>query len=62
MSSINVGVVGYSGTNFDKLKGMSLVRKAFDELQNQFGSNITIVSGYINLGIPYQETYACFPS
>ncbi|CAF0713517.1 unnamed protein product [Brachionus calyciflorus] len=57
-STINVGVVGYSATKFDKLKGANLVKKAFDELEKQFGSNIAIVSGYTNIGIPalaYQE-------
>lgn len=61
LEPLYVGVVGYSATRFDKLEGRYLVKKAFDELEKQFGSNeIVIVSGYTDLGIPslaYHEAF-----
>lgn len=48
---VRVGVVGYSDDKFDKEKAKELVKKAFDKIEDEYGNNITIVSGYTALGI-----------
>jgi hypothetical protein len=52
---IAIGVVGYSGQKFDTVEAERLLRIEFDNLIQAFSfepSDIEIVSGYTNLGIP----------
>lgn len=47
-----VGVVGYSDDKFDKKEAKELIEKAFDKVKDEYGDNITVVSGYAAMGIP----------
>lgn len=50
---MNIGFVGYSGAKFDEDEGLSLVFKAFTDLQDKYeGQDIKIVSGATMYGIP----------
>lgn len=49
----NVGVVGYSKSNFDHSKAENLIKKAFDEIENKYpDKQKNCVSGLTNIGIP----------
>lgn len=55
---MRVGVVGYSAQKFDVEKAKRIIKSIFDELQKQYGNDITIVSGLTAMGIPllaYEE-------
>lgn len=50
---MRVGVVGYSGSNFDLTSAQSLLREAFSLISKSNPTkNIVIISGLTNLGIP----------
>ncbi len=58
MKQIYVGVTGYSNPQFDIAKATQLIQEAYDEIEKTYGTNINIVSGLTNEGIPaiaYQE-------
>lgn len=58
MTSLNVGVIGYSEQDFNRGKARRHLSDAFDKIQEEFLENPTVVSGLTNLGIPklaYQE-------
>lgn len=49
----NVGVVGYSKSNFDHSKAENLIKKAFDEIENKYpDKQKNCVSGWTNQGVP----------
>ena len=52
MMSKKVGVVGYSGKKFDEILGTALFVVAMDIVKSEHGSDLTIVSGLTDLGIP----------
>ena len=50
---INVGLVGYSGQEFDEDIAKDLIREAFDWVeQENKGKSFCVVSGLTDLGIP----------
>jgi hypothetical protein len=49
---MRVGVVGYSGQKFDERVGKIMVGVALNARHAESQSDIIIVSGYTNLGIP----------
>lgn len=54
---VKVGVIGYSAQSFNKQKAREEIKRIYTELENKYG-NVSIVSGYTNLGIPkiaYEE-------
>jgi len=53
MTTINVGLVGYSGTKFNENIAKDLIREAFDWVEQEFkGKSFCVVSGLTDLGIP----------
>ena len=49
----NVGVVGYSKSNFDHSEAEKLIKKAFDEIENKYpDKQKNCVSGWTNQGVP----------
>lgn len=58
MSSLNIGVVGYSDSDFNTSKAVVQLEKAFDEVVEDHSGTPRIVSGLTALDIPklaYQE-------
>jgi len=54
---MKVGIIGYSNQSFNKQKAREEIKRIYDELEDKH-NNISIVSGYTNLGIPkiaYEE-------
>lgn len=50
---VRVGVMGYSGQKFDINKANESLKSAFDIIEDMFPeSEIIVVSGYTNLGVP----------
>jgi hypothetical protein len=52
MTSLNVGVIGYSAQDFNRGKAKQHLSDAFDKVQDEFSGNPTIVSGLTDLEIP----------
>lgn len=49
----NVGVVGYSKSNFDHSKAENLIKKAFDKIESKYpDKQKNCVSGWTNQGVP----------
>jgi len=48
----NVGVVGYSSSNFDVELATKFLTEEFDKLFWKYAHFVNIVSGYTNLGVP----------
>jgi hypothetical protein len=60
MSSLAIGVVGYSRQHFDRNLARALIQVAYDKAVCAFPDHeaIAVVSGYTNIGIPalaYEE-------
>jgi len=52
-----IGIIGYSTQSFDKRKAREEIKRIYNELEDKYG-NVSIISGYTNLGIPkiaYEE-------
>lgn len=61
MSELNIGVVGYSSSNFNESKAVVQIEKAFNEVVSEHSGEPRIISGLTALGIPklaYQEADA----
>ncbi len=59
VTTLRVGVVGYSTQPFDQTQALRLIRQAFDTVVGRYPqATITVVSGLTNLGVPrlgYEE-------
>lgn len=49
---MRVGIVGFSSNEFNKVKAREVIANLFDELNEKYGKDIEIVSGYTAIGIP----------
>jgi len=55
MDTVNIGLVGYSGQEFDEDEAKDLIKEAFDWAEEKFGKDgktFCVVSGLTDLGIP----------
>ena len=55
---LRIGIVGYSAQKFNEEKARAIISKIFDDLEEQYGDNIVVVSGLTAIGIPklaYEE-------
>lgn len=49
---MKLGIAGFSAQAFDKAKAITILESTFSRFKQLYGSDIEIVSGYTNLGVP----------